>query len=75
MQRMIEEYEQCRTQLLGRIHSLDERLRQEEALGNMERDGLLLRRSLLMAERTELLHAIREMQAHSTGAERRACAC
>lgn len=75
MKRMIEEYEQCRAQLLERIHSLNEQLRQGEVLGNIERDDLLLRRSLLMAERTELLRDIREMQEHVTDAERRACAC
>ncbi len=75
MQKMIAEYERCRERLLERIHLLDTQLREDETLGNEERDSLLLRRSLLLAERTELLHAIREMREHHAADERGACAC
>lgn len=61
MQHMITEYEKSRTLLTDRIHEITQALR-DPALQNKEREQLLLRRDMLVTERTELLHIIREMK-------------
>ncbi len=65
MQDLVKEYEWSATRLQGRIMQLNKALREDDCLGNQERDMLLLRRNLLMAERVELLHDIEQMQARS----------
>ncbi len=65
MQNLVREYEWSATRLQGRIQQLNQVLRENVMMGNQERDILLLRRNLLMAERVELLHDIEQMQARS----------
>ncbi|MBE6849883.1 MAG: hypothetical protein E7502_08320 [Ruminococcus sp.] len=62
MQELVKEYEWSASRLQGRIQQLNKALREDDYLGNQERDILLLRRNLLMAERVELLHDIEQMQ-------------
>jgi hypothetical protein len=65
MQELVKEYEWSASRLQGRIQQLNKALREDDYLGNQERDILLLRRNLLMAERVELLHDIEQMQSRS----------
>ncbi len=62
MQNLVREYEYNAAQLFQRIKKLDRALKQDGNLGNQERDMLMMRRNLLMTERTELLRDIRDMQ-------------
>lgn len=62
MQNLVREYENIAAQLFQRIRKLDGALEKDNTLGNQERDMLMMRRNLLMTERTELLRDIRDMQ-------------
>ncbi len=62
MQNLVREYEIIAAQLFQRIRKLDGTLEKDNTLGNQERDMLMMRRNLLMTERTELLRDIRDMQ-------------
>lgn len=63
MEKMIREYKKAREMLRGRVHELNEVLREAE-LTAMEQTQVVLRRDMLVRERVELLHRIREMQSH-----------
>lgn len=67
MQNLVREYEYNAALLFQRIKKLDKALKQDENLGNQERDTLMMRRNLLMTERIELLRDIRDMQRYGTG--------
>lgn len=62
MQNLVREYENIAAQLFRRIRKLDSALEKDDTLGNQERDMLMMRRNLLMTERTELLRDIKDMQ-------------
>lgn len=61
--RMIKEYETTRLLLQKRMHELNAILANPE-LKSKEREQLTMRRDLLVTERIELLHVIREMYKH-----------
>ncbi|MCR4646741.1 MAG: hypothetical protein K5695_15240 [Oscillospiraceae bacterium] len=63
MEKMIQEYEQCRVLLERRMRQIAAAL-QDPGLRTREREALERRRELLMYERFDLLHAIREMKEH-----------
>ena len=63
MEKMIREYKKAREMLRGRVHELNEVLKEAE-LTAMEQTQVVLRRDMLVRERVELLHRIREMQSH-----------
>lgn len=65
MQSMIQEYKKSRQQLSERIHELNAQLKGQKSIGHMQAEKLEARRDLLTRECIELLHAIREMEAHS----------
>lgn len=64
MQELVQEYQRSEATLYRRICQLNKELKTNEELGNQDRDMLMLRRNLLMAERYELMHDIEEMQSH-----------
>lgn len=66
MQNLVREYENNAAQLFERIQRLDSELKHDAHLGNQERDMLMMRRNLLMTERTELLRDIKDMQRYRT---------
>ncbi len=75
MQTMLREYEQSRARLWTRIQSLNTELKENDALGNRERDILLLRRNLLMAERLELQQTMEQMRPYCGIGESMGCRC
>ncbi len=72
MQAMIGEYKRGRELLSGRIHELTRELAENKRLKTKEREKLELRRELLIAERTDMLHAIVSMEEHHRIGEVRA---
>ena len=68
MDKMIQEYEMARKKLEQRVHELTEALKRP-GLRTREREVLELRREVLMEERVDLLHGIREMKEHLQGEE------
>lgn len=65
MEDLIRSYEESRAALSMRIAMLREQLRSDTTLRQMEIDAIKARIAILSQERTELLHDIREMLAHT----------
>ena len=68
MEKMIREYEKSRVLLERRMRQIAAAL-QDPGLRTKERETLERRRELLMYERIDLLHAIREMKEHLNSEE------
>ncbi len=65
MQNMIAEYKASSRRLAGRIRQLEEK--QTKCCGTMEAESIASRKYMLLREKSDLLVAIRDMEAHPAG--------
>ena len=61
MEQMLNDYVQCREQVMKRIRELNRQIGQPH-LRTIERESLITRRDLLKTESLELLHVIHELK-------------
>lgn len=61
MEQMLNDYVQCREQVMKRIRELNRQIGQPY-LRTIERESLIVRRDLLKTESQELLHVIHELK-------------